>query len=202
MSLLDYKPVQSFTRRVPFEITKAVEPDSESESESKNFYFIENGVCFSSFSFDTGSFIPIQGLGSGNLCDFTEGKKFFIDIKVLPNLQVSSAEIKCEPVGSEGSSWVGYPNMIEIKPLDEVDDEGRVTKLIDGKTQTNCYVLIGYRADDSEKNGSTPTETVSNDPVQILDTNIILLASVVSGVPVIFPAPYFNGQEHINAINS
>jgi hypothetical protein len=194
--ITNHFPVQVFQTSPPFQIKKVVSADQNSQ----NSYYVENGVCFSSFSFDTGSFVPIQGLGSETFYDFSSNKKFFIDISILPNLQVSGAQIKCATVGQNGEDWKNYPNMIEIQPQDEIDNNGRVTKLVDGKTQTKCYVLIGYRADDSTKNGQTPTQNVGSTPVQILDTNIILLASVVSGVPVVFPAPYFNGQAHVNAI--
>jgi hypothetical protein len=196
MALTDYKPVTVFSPLVPFKIESIPTTGENSEPE----YYIQSGVCFSSFSFDTGSFVPIKGIGSGFSYKLEDNKKFYIDFTILRNLQVSGAEIKCETVGSEGDFWKNYPNMIEIQPQDEVDEDGRVTKLVDGKTQTNCYVLIGYRADDKTKNGSTPTETKLKDPVQILDTNIILLASAVSGVPVVFPAPYFNGLSHLTAV--
>jgi hypothetical protein len=197
MALVNHFPTTSLTLSRPFEIKKA---PSGAGPNTDNSYYIENGICFSSFSFDTGSFVPIQGLGTGTSYVLEDDKKFFIDISILPNLQVSGASIRCETVGADGDFWKNYPNMIEIKPEDEVDEDGRVVKLIDGKVQTNCYVLIGYRADDQTKNGPTPTETLLKNPIQILDTNIILLASVVSGVPVIFPAPYFNGQSHLNAV--
>jgi hypothetical protein len=197
MSLLDHLPTKPSNINKPFEIKKA---PSGKEPTSENSYYVENGICFSNFSFDTGSFVPIEGLGTGTTYVLEDDKKFFIDISILPNLQVSGASIRCETVGADGDFWKNYPNMVEIKPEDEVDEDGRVVKLIDGKVQTNCYVLIGYRADDQTKNGPTPNEIISRTPIQILDTNIILLASVVSGVPVIFPAPYFNGQSHLNAV--
>jgi hypothetical protein len=202
MALTDHKPVTVFSITPPFKITEAPSKDPEDPEKPppKNSYYIGSGVCFSSFSFDRGSFVPIRGLGSGTSYILDDNKKFFIDFTILKNLQVSGAQIRCETVGTEGDFWKGYPNMIEINPQDEVDENGKVTKLVDGKVQTNCYVLIGYRADDTLKNGPTPTTTVLEEPVQILDTNIILLASVVSGVPVVFPAPYFNGQAHLNAI--
>jgi hypothetical protein len=199
MALTDYKPVNIFSLPPPFEIKKAGSGISEG-ADLENSYYVEQGVCFTSFSFFTGSFVPIEGLGSGSYYSFTKDKKFFIDISVYPNLQVSGARIRCETVGPEGDAWKGYPNMIEIQPQDEVDEEGMVTKFINNKTQTNCYVLIGYRFDDAFKNGPTPVKKPRETPVQILDTNIILLASVVSGVPVVFPMPYFNGQAHVDAI--
>jgi hypothetical protein len=196
MALTDHKPVTVFSPLMPFKI----EPFPTTGDNSDPKYYIQSGVCFSSFSFDTGSFVPIEGLGTGFSYTLTDDKKFYIDISIYPNLQVSGASIRCETVGPEGSSWKGYPNMIEIQPLDEVDENGMVTKFINNKTQTNCYILIGYRADDKTKNGRTPTETKLKDPIQILDTNIILLASVVSGVPVVFPMPYFNGLSHLTAV--
>jgi hypothetical protein len=193
--ITNYLPVTVVRTSPPFKITASKNEDAEDK------YYIEPGVCFSTFSFRTGTFVPIEGMGTGQIYTLGKEDKFFIEIDVLPNLQVSEARIKCETVGND-NSWKNYPDMIEIKPVDETDEDGKVTKLIDGKVQTKCYVLIGYRSDSSNKNGEIQEpETNQKTPIQILDTNFILLASVVSGVPVIFPAPYFNGQLHVNAIN-
>lgn len=193
MALTDSKTTRSQALEFPFAIV-------ESETES-GYYNVESGVCFSSFSFDTGSFVPINGLGAGFNYSLEDNRKLYIDIKILPNLQVSGASIECNEVGPNSEYWKNYPNMIEFKPVDEVDKDGRVTKIVDNKKQTNCYVLIGYNAKDISKNGEVLTvpNTVPSEPVQILDTNIILLASVVGGVPVVFPAPYFNGMKHFTA---
>jgi hypothetical protein len=197
MSLTKNFPVTVFTVIPPFAIKKQIGVEYPDNS-----YYVETGVCFSSFSFDTGSFVPIKGLGSGTHYVLEEDKKLFIDISILPNLQVSGAEIRCENVGPNGLFWEEYPNMIAIKPKDELDENGRVKKILDNKKQTNCFVLIGYRDDDVTKNGGPnplPSGAVKK-PIQILDSNFILLASVVSGVPVIFPSPYFNGRKHLDAV--
>jgi len=162
-------------------------------------YYIGDGVCFSTFSFNTGSFVPIKNLNT--FFKFEKDFKVFIEIDVLPNLQPSGAQIKWGKVGSNGSMWKNYPLMFEVQPQDEFDKDGRVIKLIDNKFQTKCFVLIGYRKDDQQKSGPSPIdEKIGTAPVQILDTDFVLLASVVSGIPMLFPSPFFNGTRHIKAI--
>jgi hypothetical protein len=176
---------------------------SVSRSEGSTSVIVADGVCFTSFSFNTGSFLPIEGLNTP--LPFEKNSKVFIEINMLRNLQPSgSAIIKCEPVGPESNSWTNYPELFTIRPQDEYDENGRVVKLVDGKSQTKCYALIGYAINDANKNG------VENDSgegegeeaiglIQLLNTNIILLASAVSGVAVVFPAPYFDGHTHKQA---
>jgi hypothetical protein len=176
-------------------------------------FMVSDGVCFSTFSFNTGSFIPIKGLNQR--FDFAENEKFYIDFSITQNLQISGAEIKCDRLGEdrENSStdrsnplvWESYPNMIYVQPEDEFDENGRVIRITDGKRQIKCYVLIGYRADDTSKNGGAAAESSNDDnkeasPVQVLDSNLILLASMYSGVPIVFPVPYFNGLEHLQSV--
>jgi hypothetical protein len=98
--------------------------------------------------------------------------------------------------------WKNYPEMFEVQPQDEFDKNGRVIKLVDNKFQTKCFVLIGYRADDVNKSGPSPVDPkkVGSGPIQLLDTDFILLASIVSGIPVLFPSPFFNGAKHLKAI--
>lgn len=172
-------------------------------------YMVEEGHCFSTFSYGTGSMIPIQGLNKS--FPFEKNQKFYIDFTILPNLQVEKAEIKCTTVGeavedkNDPETWSSYPDMFYIQPSDEIDEEGRVTTIAEGKRQIKCYVLIGYRQDDETKNGvDSPEvpETLSNssNPVQILFDDIILLASMVSGVPIVFPAPYFDATPHVKSV--
>lgn len=172
-------------------------------------YMVEEGHCFSTFSYGTGSMIPIKGLKTA--FPFTKNQKFYIDFTVLPNLQVEEAEVKCTTVGgaagdkNKPATWSSYPDMFYIQPSDEVDQNGRVTAIAEGKKQIKCYVLIGYRQDDEQKNGpNSPAvpETLqeSSNPVQILFDDLILLASMVSGVPVVFPAPYFDATPHVQAV--
>lgn len=178
-------------------------------------YMVTDGVCFSTFNFDTGSFIPIKGLNTR--FDFNKNEKFYIDFSISTNLQVTGAEIKCSKVGSDSeestenlsspSIWKNYPNMIYVQPEDEFDDQGRVIRITEGKRQIKCYVLIGYRSDDTNKNGRTIQNNENNEnnenndtegvPVQILNSDLILLASMYSGVPIIFPVPYLNGTNHL-----
>lgn len=175
----------------PFAITP-----QPSGNNSTNQHYVDYGVIFTSFSFATGTFLHINGLKDP--LPFQENSKFYIEIDVLPNLQPENARIRCAPVG-QSDSWPTYPNLYQIEPQDEVDDRGVVKKIVNNKTQTKCYILIGYREDDSNKNGDGSNyvpEDASNAAVQILNHNIILLASVVSGVPILFPMPYFDGATH------
>jgi hypothetical protein len=187
----------------------------------KYYGSVSDGVCFSSFSFNTGSFLPIENLEKD--LPFEKNSKFFIEINMMRNLQPSgNAIVKCAPVNTP-ESWPNYPELFDIQPKDEYDDTGRVIKYVDGKSQTKCYVLIGYAMNDESKNGiaseSEDSEgeegaetgggeeeegegednSDSDGPkgvVQLLKHNFILLASVVSGVAVVFPAPYFEGHTH------
>jgi len=172
-------------------------------------FMVEEGYCFSTFSYGTGSMIPIQGLNKP--FPFGKNQKFYIDFTILPNLQVEKAEVKCTTVGEAAedknnpAKWSSYPDMFYIQPSDQVDQNGRVTAIAEGKKQIKCYVLIGYRQDDEQKNGqnSPPVpESLekSSNPVQILFDDIILLASMVSGVPIVFPAPYFDATPHVKAV--
>lgn len=176
-------------------------------------YMVSDGYCFSTFSYGTGSYIPIENLNKP--FPFEENEKFYIDFTITPNLQVEKAEIKCSKTGPEStlgdksnpSEWASYPNMFYIQPEDQFDDNGKVTFLAEGKRQIKCYVLIGYRKDDTSKNGANSLPVSGSylnnrEPVQILNSDIILLASMLSGVPVVFPSPYLNADTHVKAIKS
>jgi hypothetical protein len=174
-------------------------------------YMVGDGVCFSTFNYGTGSFIPIKNLNTR--FDFKKNEKFYIDLSLAANLQVTGATINCSTVGPESpfedknnpKTWISYPDMMYIQPPDQYDENGRVKVIAEGKRQVKCYVLIGYRSDDNFKNntftseGSVELGGGEGTPVQILTTDIILLASMYSGVPVIFPVPYFNGLTHYYA---
>ena len=176
-------------------------------------YMVSDGHCFSTFSYDTGSFIPIEKLNEP--FDFKKDEKFYIDFTVTPNLQIEKAEIKCSKTGPQATlgdinnpvEWTSYPSMFYTQPQDEFDEKGRVKILAEGKRQIKCYVLLGYRKDDTTKNGDNsppPSGSYEDnaDFVQILNTDIILLASMFSGIPVVFPAPYLNASDHVRAIKS
>lgn len=201
---LDTLDTPSAEFRTPFEITAgdtAVNPDGKSAN--NNSYYVNDGVIFSNFSFASGSFVHIQGLREPQ--EFKAGSKFYIEMDVLPNLQIEKAVIKCGEVGSKGS-WPTYPDMYDVEPKDEIGSDGQVTKYVHNKMQTKCYVLIGYRVDDKQKDrAGTPQFSVkeeNGDPVQILNSDIIMMASVLSGIPIIFPMPYFNGTAHYQMLRS
>lgn len=204
MSYFRRKSSPEFARDTPFEVVPWT-GDGDG-------YMVNNGACFSTFSYNTGSFVPIKGFNQR--FDFNENEKIYLDFTILPNLQISGAEIKCTKVGQENQVavspnnpqvWSSYPDMFWVNPKDEFDNKGRIKKLVDGKRQIKCYALIAYRSDDTNKNGENnppPAESNSFSTVQILDTDLILLASIFSGIPVIFPSPYLGGTNHLNSINS
>lgn len=202
-----------------------ISPGKGDRATDKSF-LVEPGVCFSRYSLDTGSFVPIQGLNQ-DFDNVKENDKFFIQFNLLSNLQVSGAQIKCEPIGDDApeGGWKSYPEFYEITPQDEFDpDTGRVKKIRDGKRQTKCFALIGYQTDDTHKNSSKKSNSsssssqgsssTSNDPngssssskktidwVQILDQNLILAATIVSGIPCVIPFPYLNaGYNHLASL--
>lgn len=192
-----------------FEIVQYEPKDGETVESGQ--YQVNDGYIYSTFSYNTGFLIPIKGLKEKK--EFKQNCKFYIDITVLPNLQVKSAEIKCTPVGKEANpgsdkndpkEWPNYPNMIYTQPEDEFYEDGRVKTIAEGKRQLKCYVLIGYKENDTLKNTESQqlAETKNENVVQILKDDLILLASMYSGVPIIFPMPYLNARDHINSINS
>lgn len=183
------------------------------EGEPTGGYMVKDGYCFSTFSYQTGTFIPIENLNTR--FEVEEDQKFYIDFTVTPNLQIEKAEIKCTKTGpdaqvkdkSNPEQWSSYPNMFYIQPEDQTDEDGRVTTIAEGKKQIKCYVLIGYRQDDKTKNGAgspPPSGSYEDNPdfIQMLNSNIILLASMLSGVPAVFPFPYLDARTHVKAIKS
>lgn len=187
-------------------------PILKSDSENESEFYVGDGVCYSTYSLETGSFLNIQNLKK----PFNWGKdeKIFIEIDVGLNLGIKSAKIKNEIVGEEApdDGWKNYPYFYKIEPQDDIED-GKVKKIRDGKRQVKCYALIGYLLDDKNKNGDEKgneegddnNEEIENSdsyiPVQILKENILLVQSVVSGIPCLAPFPYFNGGlTHLLAI--
>jgi hypothetical protein len=181
---------------IAFEIVR-----SKEEGAKENDYFIADGVCYSTFSFETGSFLKISGLNK----PFTweKNQKVYIEIEVGTNLGVKKASIKNELVGKDApeGGWANYPYFYKIEPQDvfSTDVPRRVLRLRDGKRQLKCYALIGYLDNDEYKNGTDdiiPNSSSSSSvgsPVQILKENIILVPTTVSGVPCVAPFPYFMG---------
>jgi hypothetical protein len=180
-------------------------------------YMVNSGVCLSKYSFNTGSYIPIKNLVS-KLDPYQEEAKIFIEFGIMSNLQCSGAMVKCEKVGKDApeDGWTTYPDLFKIEPGFEFDDKGRVKKYRDGARQTKAYVLVGYAASDPNKNGdnvqksssssSSSTSTPGGNPfqssssssstaptwIQILDTNLILVATIASGIPCAIPFPFYN----------
>jgi hypothetical protein len=149
-----------------------------------NPYQIGEGFLFSTFSLGIETRVPVYGLGK--TFDLEPNYKFYIEVDVDSNLQPINAEIKCTEVNTD-DNWKYYPFNSLIEPEFTTDEErekfelfawegGRILKLLNGRQQRKLYILIGYRADDSNKNGNSEKSLDENNtPVQILRENIILL---------------------------
>jgi hypothetical protein len=184
-------------------------PIIKSSGQADNEFYVGDGVCYSTYSLETGSFLNIQNLNTP--FSWERDQKIYIEIDVAMNLGAKKAVIKNEFVGEAApeDGWKNYPYFYKIEPQDDFNN-GRVTKVRDGKRQLKCYVLIGYLSDDSNKNGdgiggdeSESSNSDAYDPVQILKENILLVPSIVSGVPCLAPFPYFKGGlTHLLAIKT
>jgi len=165
-------------------------------------WMVQAGTNFSTFNYGIDSYIPVQGLNSGFLWE--GNAKVFLDMTILPNLQVSGCAVSVGKVGVDADGetedsfppgWVDYPSMFRVMPKDTFNEDGLVVQVANGKRQTKCYLLLGYRSDDTDLGGSGNSTPPDNDasfaPVQKIDTNIIMMHSMSSGVGVTFPMPWF-----------
>lgn len=165
-------------------------------------WMVQAGTNFSTFNYGIPSYIPINGLNSG--FEWGGNEKVFLDMTILPNLQVSGCAVSVGKVGVDADGeenesfppgWIDYPSMFRIMPKDTINDQGMVTQVANGKRQTKCYLLLGYRSDDTDIGGSgnatPPADNASFVPIQKVDTNIIMMHSQCSGVGITFPMPWF-----------
>lgn len=190
----------------PFLLMPYSGPDAPIGTE-KN-WMVNNGICYSTFSYDSGSYVPISNLNKPLVLE--KNSVVYLDFTILGNLQVSEASLKASKVGKEspdassGSSatWVDYPDFYRIRPFDQTEN-GKVVNLIDGKKQEKCYLMVGRCFEDVtaflNKNPNYDYITMFDSKgkpfyyIQYLQTDVIMMGSHVSGVPVVFPMPYFGG---------
>jgi hypothetical protein len=189
--------------KIPFEIVGGESDNIE------NPYKIENGFLFNTFSLDIQKRITINGIGT--TFDFKKNHKFYIEIDVDTNLQPYNAQIKCTEVNTD-ENWKYYPFNSLIQPEFEEEqrekqkefpwDSGRILKFPQSRIQTKLYILIGYRADDENKNGNQGLSLKEDTaPIQILKENVILLGGIVDSAPGLIPVPYFyGGLTHLDSI--
>jgi hypothetical protein len=186
----------SDTVPIKFEVYK-----SGTNEQNKSIYLVESGFCFKTFSYDTGTLVGISGLNSG--FEWEKDAKVYLEFDVLPNLQVSGGKVCCTKVGKDSKDanskeanveeWPDFPNMFRIVPPDEVNSDGLITKRTDGKRQSKAYLLLATRGDDKiYTNGAAPSTNSEGSIYQKNSSNIIMMISQVSGVPVVFPMPWFN----------
>jgi hypothetical protein len=186
-----------------------------------NPYYVSQGVVLPTFSYDVNRFIGVQNLNTP--FEFSQNFKFYIEFKVLSNLQIASGVIKCERVGSQDpqsvkdlypDKWPSYPDLYHIEPKDTYEN-GKITILSKNKKQGMAYALIGYRSDDQEPNGQaygdanaqSSNNTTTNPPntgaggfsvIQCFNSDIIMVNVAINGTPCVVPMPYFNAVNHYN----
>jgi len=175
-------------------------------STQENGYSVNDGICYSTFSYNSGSYIPIKKMNES----FSVGKDYAVYIEfgiggAIP--QVTGASVTSSVVGrptTNPNNWPTYPDFYQIRPTDKtekIDGKTVVTKIADGKRQEKCYLLLGKCYDQvpsyEKSNKYTAVSSLANKWsgyfVQYVNTNIILMGSQVSGVPVVFPMPFWNG---------
>ena len=87
-------------------------------SNQENGYCINDGICFSTFSYNSGSYVPIQNMNTA----LSLGKNYAVYIEfgiggAYP--QITGATVKATPVGQAAQSnfpdaWVDYPDFYNI----------------------------------------------------------------------------------------
>jgi len=166
-------------------------------SEGKSSFMIKSGYCFSTFNYGKDTMVPIEGFLEP--FELENNDAVYVDFTVLSNLQISGGVLKYGKVGEEAldGDWKDYPASYKVNPKDIYGEDGRVTTLVDGKRQENHYLLLGYCTnDESEKGvpmvGGGSGEGGSFKYVTSNKSNVIMMSSQASGVPIVFTMPYFN----------
>lgn len=169
-------------------------------SDNEKGYSVNNGICYSTFSYSSGSYIPIENMNTA----IEVGKDYGVYIKfgVSQNMQITGAKIISSKVGvdAQDGEWKDYPDFYKIRPFDKTKD-GKVVTIVDGKRQEEGYLMIGKCYDHlDEFSKDYPFLAVSSLKnkwsgyfVQYVDQNIIMMGSQISGVPVVFPMPFWGG---------
>lgn len=178
--------------------------DSPISNQEKG-YMVNDGICYSTFTYDSGSYVPISNMKTA----IEVGKDYgvYIEFGVSSNLQITGASIKSSKLGGTSPAtegWTDYPDYYRIRPFDKtktIDGKTVVTQIIDGKRQEKAYLMIGKCYDtlqDFDRNYPyVSVSSISNKWsgyfVQYVDSNVIMMGSQVSGVPVVFPMPFWGG---------
>jgi hypothetical protein len=166
---------------------------------------VNDGIFYSTFSYAHDSYIPLKNLKKA----FSLGKDYVVyaEIGVSPNLQITGAQVVSSKVGAvaQEGQWKDFPDYYRIRPQDktEVINKQTVVKEIkDGKFQEKAYVMLGQCVDEIPpysksykiKSVSSLANKWSGYFIQYVETNIIMMQSMISGVPVLFPMPFFGGS--------
>ena len=180
-------------------------------AQSGNKLFVSSGRCYSTFTYSYDALIPIGNLyspiPSGQIAPGTmQDYCVYIDFTILPNLQVSGAEVKMTKVGRKTTNekdWKTYPDQYRIRPYDERNPDGTIKQIINGKKQEKAYLMLGkisenYPDIDPYKittitgmgsNGQPKNYYLS----QYVNSDLILMGSQISGVPIVFTMGYVGG---------
>jgi hypothetical protein len=198
---VNFIPVKSSSIQFPFEIKDWTGDIPTTETAS--WYMVTTGDCYKTFSYSRNDAINILGLHSGFQWD--KGEKVYIDFPIIGGYQPSGAAyVKCGKVGKaveqtqdlQPKNWEDYPLMFRYFPRDEVDENGYVKKIFDGKRQTAAYLLLGVRSDDTDTEGvgtDAGSDTAGFSVIQKVNTNLIMMMSQYRGMPVSFPMPWHGG---------
>ena len=171
-------------------------------SSSEGGYMVNDGICYSTFSYGSGSYVPIRNMNTA----ISLGKDYavYIEFSLASNMQVTEAQVISSAVGvgkdTPIGKWSDYPDYYRIRPQDDIKDE-KVTKIIDGKRQEKAYLMIGRCYDTLQSfDGNYDSMFVSSLAnrwsgyfVQYANSDIIMMGSQISGVPVVFPMPFWGG---------
>ena len=168
-------------------------------------YAVNDGICFSTFSYNSGSYVPIEDMNTA----FSLGKDFVVYLRfgISSNMQVTGASVMAGPVGNKAIGadfWKEYPDFYRISgppaQTKNINGQNVVISVPDGRRQDSAFLMIGKCYDsvvDIEKNNNfIPVSSSSRQWtgffVQHVNSNIILMGSNVSGIPILFPMPFWN----------
>jgi len=129
----------------------------------------------------------------------------YIELEISPNLNIIKAEIKAGPQEHKNAPkedappWKGFPEMIGFEPPLEFDSKGQLKNINVSRSQKYAYIPIAHITSDTTVGkpisifNSQSQEVISQNLVQILNTNIIIQTFNYDGIPVAYPIPFFGG---------
>ena len=175
--------------------------------QSGRSFIVSSGRCYSAFTYAYDSLIPVKNLYTpinippNKLGDYY----FYLEFTSLSNLQVSGVSVQAAKVGgfATKTGWTSYPDQYLIKPYDIKNEDGTIKQIINGKQQEKCYLLLGKIWSNKPNIDPYKIKIITglgedgqpkNYYLSIYNnSDIIMMGSNVSGVPIVFPLPYVGG---------